>query len=49
MARALKSNGADNIKKLHVRVDEGQRLNMSYESFIFVKIVDGNNEFDFGK
>ncbi|MFZ3060246.1 MAG: 6-pyruvoyl tetrahydropterin synthase family protein [Candidatus Methanoperedens sp.] len=23
MAKALKSNGADNIKKLHVRVDEG--------------------------
>ncbi len=23
MAKALKSNGADNIKRLHVRVDEG--------------------------
>ncbi|MCZ7400235.1 MAG: hypothetical protein O8C62_11290 [Candidatus Methanoperedens sp.] len=23
MAKGLKSNGADNIKKLHVRVDEG--------------------------
>ncbi len=23
MANALKSNGADNIKRLHVRVDEG--------------------------
>jgi hypothetical protein len=41
MAKALESNGADNMKKLHIRVDEGDRAGGGCEFLYFIEGFSG--------